>query len=83
MTKFFAVAGFAAIAFAGTPVFGCDWSREASARDAVVATVATPTEQTAPQAATPAQPANIAADASAQKPADAPTAPVVLVTDRH
>jgi hypothetical protein len=83
MTKFFAVAGFAAVALAGTPVFGCDWSREASARDAVVATVAAPTEQAAPQSATPTQSANIAADASGQKPADAPTAPVVLVTDRH
>ena len=84
MTKFFVAAGFAAVAFAATPVFGCDWSREASARDPVVATAPAPTEQTGSQtAAAPAQPANIAADASAQKPADEPAAPVVLVTDRH
>jgi hypothetical protein len=84
MTKFFVAAGFAAVAFAATPVFGCDWNREASARDPVVATTAAPAEQATPQAAvTPTQPASIAADASARKTADEPAAPVVLVTDRH
>jgi hypothetical protein len=84
MTKFFVAAGFAAVAFAATPVFGCDWSREASARDPVVATTVAPAEQATSQAAaTPAQSANIAADRAAPKPVDEPTAPVVLVTDRH
>jgi predicted anti-sigma-YlaC factor YlaD len=83
MTKFFVAAGFAAVAFAATPVFGCDWSREASARDPVVATTVAPSEQVTSQAAAnQAQPANVAADASARKPVDEP-APVVLVTDRH
>lgn len=83
MTKFFVAAGFAAVAFAATPVFGCDWNRAASARDPVVATTVAPSEQvTSEAAANPAQPANVAADTSARKPVDEP-APVVLVTDRH
>ena len=84
MTKVFVAAGFVAVAFAATPASACDWSREASARDPVVATTAAPTEQAAAQAtANPTQPANVAADASARKPADEPTAPVVRVTDRQ
>jgi hypothetical protein len=84
MTKVFVAAGFVAVAFAATPVVACDWSREASARDPAVATTAAPTEQTASQAAaSPTQPANLAADTSARKPVDQPTAPVVLVTDQH
>lgn len=80
MTKVFVAAGFVAVAFAATPASACDWSREASARDPVVATTAAPTEQAT---ANPTQPANVAADASARKPADEPTAPVVRVTDRQ
>lgn len=84
MTKIFVAAGFVAVAFAATPAISCDWSREASARDPVVATTAVPTEQNATQAAAnPTQPANLAADTTARKPADQPTAPVVLVTDQH
>jgi hypothetical protein len=84
MTKMFVAAGFVAVAFAATPVVACDWSREASARDPVVATTAAPTEQTASQAAAnPTQPVNVAADATARTPASEPTAPVVLVTDQH
>ena len=84
MTKVFVAAGLVAAAFAANAASACDWSREASARDPVVATTAAPTEQTATQAtANPTQPANLAADTSARKPADEPTAPVVLVTDRH
>jgi hypothetical protein len=84
MTKFFVAAAFAAAAFAATPSVACDWNRQASARDPVVATTEAPAGQPASQAAAnPAEPANIAADAAARKPADEPTAPVVLVTDRH
>ena len=85
MTKFFVAAGFAAVALAATPVFGCDWNREASARDPVVATTAAPTAQTTSQAAANStQPAssNQAAVDSARK-ADSEPAPVVLVTDQH
>jgi hypothetical protein len=84
MTKIFVAAGFVAVAFAAVPASACDWSREASARDPVVATTTVPTDQTAAQAtANPTQPANLAADTSARKPAYQPTAPVVLVTDQH
>ncbi|HTO65635.1 MAG TPA: hypothetical protein VMM15_30795 [Bradyrhizobium sp.] len=81
MTKVFVAAGFAAVALAAMPASACDWSREASARDPVVATTAMPAEPQA--AANPTQPANLAADPSARRPASEPTAPVVLVTDQH
>jgi hypothetical protein len=73
-------------AFAAYPAAACDWNREASAQDPVVATTAATTEQT-PQAtlqATPASPqaTSVAADESARKPVDEPV-PVVLITDRH
>lgn len=84
MTKVFVAAGFVAVACAATPASACDWSREASARNPVVATTAAPAGPTAPQAtANPTQPPNVAADASARTPADAPSAPVMLVTDRQ
>jgi hypothetical protein len=82
MTKVFVAAAFVAVA--ATPAVACDWNREASAKDPVVASTVAPTDQTAAQAtANPTQPANVAADASTRKPADEPAAPVVLVTDRH
>ena len=79
MKKLLVVASFAAVA--AYPAAACDWNREASAQDPVVATTATTTEQT-PLAA-PASPptTSVAADESARKPI-APV-PVVLVTDRH
>jgi hypothetical protein len=80
MKKLLVVTSFAALA--AYPAAACDWNREASAKDPVVAATATTTEQT-PQAA-PASPqaTSVAVDESARKPIDEP-APVVLVTDRH
>ena len=78
MKKLLVVASFAA--FAAYPAAACDWNREASAQDKVVATTTTTTEQT--PLATPASPTSVAADESARKPAAEPV-PVVLVTDRH
>jgi len=79
MKKLLVVASFAA--FAAYPAAACDWNREASAQDPVVATTAMPTEQTAQ--ATPASPPTTSvADESARKPIAEPV-PVVLVTDRH
>jgi protein-disulfide isomerase len=79
MKKLLVVASFAA--FAAGPAAACDWNREASAQDPVVATTAMPTEQTAQ--ATPVAPATtkVAADESARKPIEPVL--VVLVTDRH
>jgi len=78
MMKLLVVASFAA--FAAAPAAACDWNREASAQDPVVAT--TTTEQT--PLATPASPptTSVAADESVRKPIAEPV-PVVLVTDRH
>jgi hypothetical protein len=80
MKRILVVASFAA--FAAYPAAACDWNREASAQDPVVATTATTTEQT--PLATPASPpaTSVAADASTHKPFAEPV-PVVLVTDRH
>jgi hypothetical protein len=77
MMKLLVVASFAA--FAAYPAAACDWNREASTQDKVVATT---TEQT--PLATPASPptTSVAADQSARKPIAEPV-PVVLVTDRH
>jgi hypothetical protein len=77
MKKLLVVASFAA--FAAYPAAACDWNREASAQDRVVATT---TEQTplATRASPPAM--SVAADESERKPIAAPV-PVVLVTDRH
>jgi hypothetical protein len=83
MTKLLVVATFAAIAFTAGPASACDWNREASTNDPVVATTAKPAEPTtSPATATPPQAARVASDDSARKPVDEP-APVVLITDRH
>lgn len=67
---------FAAVALAAQSASACDWNREASTEQQVVANTApsAPTTSTATQ--TPA----VTADTS--KPAE-PAAPVVLVNDRH
>jgi hypothetical protein len=83
MTKLLVVTTFAAIAFTAVPASACDWNREASTNDRVVATTAKPAEPTTSAAtATPPQAARVASDDSARKPVDEP-APVVLITDRH
>jgi hypothetical protein len=67
---------FAAVALVAQSASACDWNREASTEQQVVANTApsAPTTSTATQ--TPA----VTADTS--KPAE-PAAPVVLVNDRH
>jgi len=80
MKKLLVVASFTA--FAAYPAAACDWNREASAQEPVVATTAPTTQQT-PQATQAApQATSVAVDESARKPIVEP-APVVLVTDRH
>jgi hypothetical protein len=81
MTKLLLATALATIAV--MPAKACDWNRQASNNDAVVATTATPSEQTASQAATTApQTTNVASERSASKSASE-LAPVVLITDRH
>ena len=80
MKKLLVVASFAV--FAAHPAAACDWNKEASASDTVVAAAATTTDQTA-QAAPASPPAtNVAADETARKPIAEPV-PIVLITDRH
>ena len=77
MRKLVVVTAFAAVALAAQSAAACDWNREASTEQQVVATTAQPapatqTSSTATQTVT----------ADTSKPVE-PTAPVVLVNDRH
>jgi hypothetical protein len=74
MKKLVAATIFAAVAFAAQSAAACDWNREASTDQQQVATSA-PVQ--APQPATSAP-----TTTEASRPAT-PTAPVVLVNDRH
>jgi len=80
MKTLLVVTSFAALA--AYPAAACDWNREASVQDPVVAATTPTTEQT-PQA-TPAWPlaTSVAVNDSARQPVAEPP-PVVLVTDRH
>ena len=78
MKKLLVVASFAA--FAAYPAAACDWNREASAQDQVVATATTVPAPQVTQASP--QATSVVADESARKPIVEP-APVVLVTDRR
>ena len=85
MKKLLAATAFAAFAFAAQSAVACDWNREASSQEQTVATTATPSEQTqATQQAAPSQPpaTTVASEQDARQPAE-PSAPIVLVNDRH
>ena len=60
MKKLLAVTIFAAFAFAAYPAAACDWNREASAQNPVVATTATTTDQTSQAAPSQPQPTSVA-----------------------
>ncbi|HWZ39922.1 MAG TPA: hypothetical protein VNY08_16640 [Bradyrhizobium sp.] len=77
MRKLVVATAFAAVAFAAQSAAACDWNREASTEQQVVATTAPPTP--APQTTSTAT-QTVTADTS--KPVES-TAPVVLVNDRH
>ena len=82
MKKLFVVTAFAAFAFAAHSATACDWNREASAKDQVVATTdltASPT-CSGPNCPSP-QPTSVASEET-RKATDEP-APVVLITSRH
>ena len=85
MKKLLIVTAFAAVT--ACPAAACEWNREASTQDQVVATATDQTPQAAPacsgtDCAAP-QPTSVASEPTAQKPAVFETAPIVLVTDRH
>jgi hypothetical protein len=70
---------FAAVALVAQSASACDWNREASTEQQVVATTA-PSAPASQTTSTATQTPTVTADTS--KPAE-PTAPVVLVNDRH
>ena len=79
MKKLFVVTAFA---FAAHSAAACDWNREASAKDQVVATTdltASPT-CSGPNCPSP-QPTSVASEETRR--ATAEPAPVVLITSRH
>jgi hypothetical protein len=83
MKKLVVVTTFAAVALGANSAAACEWNRQSSANDPVVASTApatTTTEQTSKSTVAPST--GVASDESTRKTADSPT-PVVLVTDRH
>ena len=85
MKKLLAVTTFAAFAFAAQSAAACDWNREADSQAQTVATTATPAAEPAPttqQAPSQPQATTVASDQAARQPV-APSAPIVLVNDRH
>jgi hypothetical protein len=78
MRKLVVVTAFAAVALAAQSAAACDWNREASNEQQIAATSVTPPQ--APQTtSTATQAPTVISDS---KPVE-PTAPVVLVNDRH
>jgi hypothetical protein len=77
MRKLVVATAFAAVALAAQSAAACDWNREASTEQQVV-TATVPTAPAPQTTSTATQ--TVTADTS--KPV-APTAPVVLVNDRH
>jgi hypothetical protein len=83
MKKLIVGTAFAAAALASQSALACDWNREASTQNPVVATAASPT--TAAQQAiqsTALQPTNAAPQENVRRSGDE-AAPVVLITDRQ
>ena len=84
MKKLLAVTTFAAFAFAAQSAAACDWNREADSQAQTVATTAMPSEPTQATQQAPSQPSatSVASDQSTRQPVE-PSAPIVLVNDRH
>jgi hypothetical protein len=84
MNKLLVLAAFAALT--AYPAAACDWNREASTQDQVVATAADQTPQAAPACSGPnctvPQPDGAPSEQVARKDVFEP-APILMVTDRH
>jgi hypothetical protein len=78
MRKLVVATAFAAVALAAQSAAACDWNREASTEQQIAATTPAPPQE--PQTtSTATQAPTVVSDT---KPVE-PTAPVVLVNDRH
>jgi hypothetical protein len=80
MRKIIVAATFAAVTLAAYPAAACDWDRQASAKDPVVAATAPPATTGQASQRAVIQPPTVASDEG--KPVQG-SAPVVLITDRH
>lgn len=82
MKKIVVAMSFAAVTLAAGSAAACDWNRNASANDPVVATTApSPTTGQASQGAA-TQSTRVTSEEGNRKPVQE-SAPVVLITDRH
>jgi hypothetical protein len=80
MRKLVVVTAFAAVALATQQASACDWNREATSEQQQIAATTPPAP--APQAtSTATQTPAVASESTSQSAA--PTAPVVLINDRH
>ena len=82
MKKIVIAATFAAVTLTAYPTAACDWNRQASAKDPVVAATAPSTTVGQASQSAAAQPTSVASDEGNRKPLQE-SAPVVLITDRH
>lgn len=84
MKTLLVAAAFAAVT--AYPAAACDWNREASTQDPVVATATDQAPQAAPACSgsdcTAPQPTSVATEETSRKPVFE-TVPIVLVTDRQ
>jgi len=78
MRKLVVASAFAAVTLAPLSAAACDWNREASTGRQVATTATTPPQASQPNSTTTQAPTAV----SDNKPAE-PTAPVVLVNERH
>ena len=72
----------AALAFATYPALACDWNREASAKDPVIATTTVTTEQASQATPSAAASTSVASEQSVRRPNDEAT-PIVLIRNRQ
>ncbi|MGY8685454.1 hypothetical protein Q2941_48210 [Bradyrhizobium sp. UFLA05-153] len=82
MKKIVIVTTFAAVTLTAYPAAACDWNRQTSAKDPVVAATATSTTVGQASQGAAAQPTSVTSDEGNRKPLQE-SAPVVLITDRH
>lgn len=78
MRKLIVASAFVAVALAAQSAAACDYNREASTGNQIATTATTPPQAPQPNSTTSQAPTAV----SDNKPAE-PTAPVVLVNERH
>jgi hypothetical protein len=82
MKKLVVVTTFAIVGLGAHSAAACDWNREASANDPVVATSAPENAAAQPSTSTARVSTSVASDESTRKVVDAPM-PIVLITNEN